>query len=74
MICERCNEAEAKAKFRFCPPCLKTVKSDLRKKRQDDQVRDLNRRGTDQVGRPAMDTKALGGAPAHEDHGGDNDG
>jgi len=43
----------------LCKRCLKTAldNSDPLK------VRDLNRQGTEQIGRPALDARVIGGAP-----------
>jgi len=57
-VCADCSTKDAVTRDgRFCLTCL-------RKRLREDEppVRDLNRRGSDQIGRSARSTQALGGA------------
>jgi hypothetical protein len=57
-LCYDCKQPVAESGALFCPDCLKRA---VRNKPPD--YRDLYRRGTEMIGRPALPTAPLGGAP-----------
>ena len=57
-LCTLCSEKPAVTKDGlFCRKCLGKVLS------EDAPIRDLNRKGTEDIGRPARSTRPLGGEP-----------
>lgn len=62
-LCTECGKRKAVTRDNLCHPCLKKLLSKLD---PFDKIRDLNRLGTEQIGRKARDPKTLGGAPRYE--------
>jgi len=57
-LCTLCSEKPAVTKDGlFCRKCLGKVLS------EDAPIRDLNRKGTEEIGRPARSMEMLGGQP-----------
>ena len=60
-MCAECVKQEAETNDgRFCKKCIKIIL--LNEYSSVSRVRDLSRRGTEEIGRSARDTRTLGGS------------
>ena len=60
-MCAECVKQEAETNDgRFCKKCIKMIL--LNEYSSVSRVRDLSRRGTEEIGRSARDTRTLGGS------------